>query len=215
MAREIKPLIDKNEVVILGEKHGKPESTQLFTEVCRNYTKSGKCLTVALEISSNQQTTIDRAMAGDSSISNIKISPIIDHPAYREMLSTLREMKHEGRCLNVIAIDGKAPKVSRDEWMTKVLCQYIDNGKVLCLVGNLHAIKKIRWENGVSDPFLGERLVDYGLNVCTVIQVQAKDEACSLLGPTLKDCKRILSNVAARVNSEPTSLVDYVLKISP
>ena len=43
---------------------------------------------------------------------------------------------------------------------------FLAKGKIVFLVGRLHAIKKIRWERGV-----GQILVRKGYDVCTVMQV--------------------------------------------
>ena len=48
---------------------------------------------------------------------------------------------------------------------------FLAKGKIVFLVGRLHAIKKIRWERGADRPFLGEILVRKGYDVCTVMQV--------------------------------------------
>ncbi|MDY0270780.1 hypothetical protein [Trichloromonas sp.] len=76
---------------------------------------------MALEISSDQQPALDRAMNGDGSVDEVVVDPIIDHPGYREMLAGLRGLKTKVRCLHVVAIDGIAEKIDRDAWMAEAL----------------------------------------------------------------------------------------------
>ena len=66
-------------ITIIGETHGHPESYKLFQSLIHDYLKSNQCLTVALEINSNQQSVINQG-----EVSDIEISSIIDHPAYRK-----------------------------------------------------------------------------------------------------------------------------------
>ena len=163
-----------------------------------------------LEIGSDQQPVIDKAMSGVGSVSDIKISSNIDHPAYREMLSGLRNMVAEGRCLKVVAIDGGPEGVSRDAWMAEVVSPYIAGGKVLALVGNLHAIKKIRWESVKDDPFLAERHVAKGYSVCSVMQLWGSESGLTEL--TVADASRVLDPVAAYVPDRASEFGDYVIR---
>lgn len=209
IAKQLSPLIGKHDILILGEKHGKQESTKLFTALTINIVETNTCIVVALEISSDQQSAIDRAMSGSGSVGGIKVSSIIDHPDYRQMLSELRDLTVEGRCLKVVAVDGYAQKQSRDEWMAMNIEPLLE-GKVLFLVGNLHAIKKIRWESGKDDPFLAERLVRKDYSVCSVMQLWDGKGGVSEL--TVDDAARVLDPVAAYVPTDASEFGDYVVR---
>ena len=71
--------ISIDSITIIGETHRHPESINLFQTLIHDYLKSNQCLTVALEINSNQQSVINQG-----EVSDIEISSIIDHPAYRK-----------------------------------------------------------------------------------------------------------------------------------
>lgn len=209
IVKQLSLLTDKHDLLILGEKHGKQESTKLFTALTNYLTKNHTCISVVLEISSDQQSAIDKAMSGSGSVSDINISSTIDHLGYRQMLSGLRGLTVEGRCLKVVAVDGYRQKPSRDEWMAMNI-EPLLKGKVLFLVGNLHAIKKIRWESGESDPFLAERLVAKGYRVCSVMQLwEGGDSAVTEL--IVADAVRVLEPVAAYIPENASEFGGYVV----
>ena len=211
ISKKLSLLAEQNDILIIGETHGKQESTKLFTALTNYLNQTDTCISIALEIGSDQQYVIDKAMSGVGSVSDIKVSPIIDHHAYREMLAELRIMVAKGKCLKVIAIDGHRDGVSRDAWMVEVVSPYIDKGKVLCLVGSLHAIKKIRWESGKHDPFLAERLVAKGYSVCSVMQLwDGKGDGVAEL--TVENAARVLDPVAAFVPEDASEFGDYLVR---
>lgn len=62
MAGDYTPIIDQikpNTITIIGEQHKHPESIILFQTLISDYLKQHKCLTIGLEIYSNQQPIID------------------------------------------------------------------------------------------------------------------------------------------------------------
>jgi len=44
-------------------------------------------------------------MQGRAVASDLKISPIIDHPALRSFINSIAKLKGEGACLSIITID--------------------------------------------------------------------------------------------------------------
>ena len=209
---QLGPLVMGSDVFILGEKHGRPESTGLFVDLVEEVSRAGECLTVALEISSGQQPALDRAMNGAGSVDDVAVDPIIDHPGYREMLARLRGLKAEGRCLHVVAIDGIEETLDRDAWMAEALTHYLGKGPVVCLLGCLHAAKKIRWEDGRVRPFLAERLVAKGVRVCSVVQIW-NGKGSDIVAPlTLEDVADVLDPVAARLPEDAREFGDYVVR---
>jgi erythromycin esterase-like protein len=170
-AAAIATLLQQTQVVILGEHHRQPESPRLVVAAVKAYLEAGGCLTVALEIPSDQQPTLDAAMRGKVPISAVRIHSVIDHPAYREMLAEFRDLIRAGRCLRVHAVDSpKEDSEPRDAWMAKEIQALIVNGPVLVLLGNLHALK-VAMSGGEKDsPFLAERLVRRGIQVLSVLQ---------------------------------------------
>ncbi|MDY0270411.1 hypothetical protein [Trichloromonas sp.] len=212
MPAQLAGRVKGSNVLILGEKHGKPESTGLFVTLVDEATRGGECLTVALEISSDQQPTLDRAMNGHGSIAEIVVDPVIDHPGYREMLARLRGLKAKRRCLHVVAIDGIPGTIDRDTWMAEALEPHIAKGKVICLLGRLHSAKKIRWEDGRDRPFLAERLVAKGVLVCSVVQIWDGKGSDFIAPLTLEGVADALDPVAARLPEDAREFGDYVVR---
>jgi hypothetical protein len=212
MPAQLAGMVKGSDVLILGEKHGKPESTRLFVGLVDEATRGGECLTVALEIGSDQQPALDRAMNGDGSINEVVVDSIIDHHGYREMLAGLRELKGEGRCLHVVAIDGIPETIDRDAWMAGVLEPHIAEGKVVCLLGRLHAAKRIRWEDGRDRPFLAESLVAKGVRVCSVVQIWDGKGSDKVVPLAIGDVAEVLDPVTARLPEEAREFGDYVVR---
>ena len=211
VARELIPLLDRNDILILGEFHGREESTRLLAGLADEATQGGGCLTVALEIGSEQQSTIDRVMSGQGEIAEIVVVSIIDHAGYREMLAALSRLSLAGRCLKVIAIDGEPEIVERDAWMAEKLEPYLGKGRVVALLGALHAAKDIKWDNGREKAFLAEKLVSKGYAICSV--QQRWDEGEVGVSPlTLDDVAEILDPVAARLPEKAREFGDYAVR---
>lgn len=209
---ELLPLFDRSDVLIIGESHGENESTRLLAALAGEATQGERCLTVALEIGSEQQSVIEKAMAGDSSIAEIVVAPAIDHAGYREMLAALSRLSVAGRCLKVVAIDGEPEIIERDAWMAEQLARFLGKGRVVALLGVLHAAKDIRWDNGREKAFLAERLVAKGFRVCSVVQIwdgQGNDKIAPL---TLEDVADVLDPVASGLPEDAREFGDYALR---
>jgi hypothetical protein len=136
-------------IIIIGETHGHPESYKLFQSLIQSHLKNNKCLTVALEINSNQQSVID-----SGKVSDIEISSIIDHPAFRNLIDDLITQKNNGVCLKLLAIDGAGDDIDmrRDAWMAINLAKA--DKPILALLGNMHTLKKVVWSNTTGLPFV-------------------------------------------------------------
>ncbi|MBW2186710.1 MAG: hypothetical protein JRG71_10050 [Deltaproteobacteria bacterium] len=211
IAKQLKQLTDKHDILIIGEQHGKQESTKLITELTNYLTQNDTNLSIALEVGSDQQAVIDRLMYDSGSVSDIEICQIIDHPAYREMLSGLKNLIAEGRRLQVIAIDGVRKCESRDAWMAEMVVPLINKGKVLCLVGNLHAIKRIRWESGDHNPYLAERIISEGYTVCSVFQLWGMGGGGTLSRISIDDVTGMLDLLSAYMPDEASEFGDYAV----
>ena len=148
--------IKSGTITIIGESQKKIESVQLFQGLVTDYLKQGQCLTVGLEIASNQQTVIDRIMQGRATAADIEIPPMIDHPPFRKMIDDLADLKRNGACLKLVAIDaGDDIDMGRDEWMALKLAELGNNETILVLLGALHSLKKVDWDlSMVADPSL-------------------------------------------------------------
>ncbi|SFM43650.1 hypothetical protein [Nitrosomonas communis] len=172
--------MEPNSITIIGEKHKRPESVHFFKSLITDYLQQNKCLTVALEIASNQQSFIDEIKQGRP-VSDIEIAPMIDHPPFRQLINDLAQMQGSNDCLKIIAIDaGIKSETRRDEWMATKLAEHVGQAPILALVGNLHTLKKVEWNYAMSkkEPYVAEILVSQGKNVRTYPQIWL-DRECS------------------------------------
>lgn len=211
VSRELLPLIDRSDILILGETHGREESTRLLAKLADEATQGGGCLTIALEIGSEQQSVIDRVMSGTAEVAEIVVVPVIDHVGYREMLAALSRFMFAGRCLTVIAIDGEPEVIERDAWMAEKLVPFLGEGRLVALIGALHAAKDIRWDNGREKAFLAEKLMAKGYAVCSVQQMWDEGEV-GVSPLTLDDVAEILDPVAARLPEKAREFGDYAVR---
>jgi hypothetical protein len=167
-------VITPDTITIVGETHQRAESVDLFQSLIDDYLQQNKCLIVALEIASNQQSIIDDAVRGKVAVSAIEIAPIIDHPPFRALIDNLVRMRSNGACLELAAIDaGIEKKTGRDEWMAAELAELVSQDPVLALLGNLHALKKIDWDMAMTSgsPYVAEILISQGYRINSFAQI--------------------------------------------
>ncbi|SCZ64719.1 TraB/GumN family protein [Thiohalomonas denitrificans] len=217
-------LLQPSTVVVLGEKHRQPESPQFVTRLAEAYLHQGGCLAVALEITSDQQPTLERVLAGELPVGSIQVFQGIDHPPYRIMIERLANLMQAGHCLTVHAIDEPTnEKGSRDAWMARAVEGLLTEQRaVLALIGNLHAVKTVHWEPTVLKPkrFLAEHLVDAGLVVVSVMQSWPEAASSTPLRATLVPAgapagitavSRITGILAAYPPKTPEDVTDWVI----
>lgn len=176
IVNQLKP----NTITIIGETHKRPKSITLFQSLITEHLKQNKCLTVGLEIASNQQTTIDKIKQGRAIISDIEISSIIDHPPFRKMIDALVKLQSKNECLKLIAIDaGDDIDLGRDKWMAINLAEQIGETSILVLLGGLHTLKKVDWDLSMTkgSPSVAEILFSQGYNIKTYPQIWT-DKTC-------------------------------------
>lgn len=165
--------MEPDSITIIGEKHKRPESVQFFKSLITDYLQKNKCLTVALEIASNQQSLIDEIKDGGP-VSDIEIAPMIDHLHFRELINDLAQMQKHNDCLKIIAIDaGIESKTRRDEWIATKLTEHAGQTPILVLMGNLHTLKKVEWNHAMAkkEPYVAKILASQGQNVKTYPQI--------------------------------------------
>jgi len=178
-----KPILNgmvPNNITIIGESHGRPETVQFFESLITEYLQQNKCLTIALEIASNQQSVINKVILGKAVVADIEISSIIDHPPFRSFISDMVEIRKHNDCLQIIAIDGWVGiDTTRDEWMSKILNERASHTPVLALLGNLHTLKKVDWNQAMTKGklYVAGILTSQGSNVKTYPQMWV-DRAC-------------------------------------
>jgi hypothetical protein len=158
---QIKP----GNIVFIGESHQRPESPQLIKRLVDAAIARHQCLTVGLEISRDQQPTIDDVVKGRAAVSDIKIPFAIDHPGIRDLIEQLGKIKEKSPCLGIEAIDARDADNDRDENMANRLAELPSNNPILVLVGGLHTLKKVTWTIRSGEPYVAEILVKRGFNV--------------------------------------------------
>jgi hypothetical protein len=207
-------LLNNYRVVLLGERHKMPESASLLTNLVRQFTASSdKCLSVALEIGSDQQEAINR----NGPVSKVFIHPIIDHPGYRKTLSDLRDFKKAGRCIKIMAIAVPENfRESRSSHMAEKIFQASRSGKVVALVGNTHAIKKITWKHATQSPSVAERLLARDVDSVSILQkwgarFGARQYKGSLVDMNEKLATFFLQSLAAFPPENPEDVADKVI----
>ncbi|SFM95347.1 hypothetical protein [Nitrosomonas communis] len=172
--------MEPQSITIIGESQQLPESIQFFQGLISSYLQQGKCLAVALEIVSIQQTILDQMVEGRTIKSDIKLPPMIEHTSYRSLVDDLVIMKRRGHCLRLIAIDAGGLNVNQDKWMAERLAKQISQAPILALLGNLHTLKKIGWNSSIGKafPYVAEILSSQGYRIKTYPQIR-QDKACN------------------------------------
>ncbi len=176
IVNQLKP----NTFTIIGETHKHPESLTFFQLLISDHLKQNKCLTVGLEIASNQQLIIDKIKQGRAVVSDIVIPPMIDHPAFRKMINDLVKLQQKHECLKLIAIDaGNDIDLDRDKWMAINLAETIGETPILVLLGGLHILKRVDWDLSMTkgSPSVSEILFSKGYNIKTYPQIWT-DKTC-------------------------------------
>ena len=173
LASEIISTCQDKELIVLGEKHRQPDSQALFLSLVRTLTAQGDSVFVGLEIPSERQDILNRFLAGEMLSPSELLSPLINHSAYIDMLQELGAISPEK--LTLRAIDATQKDTSRDGAMCRNIMAAVRDGqydKVVVLVGNIHASKHIKWhpEVGEAHKYLAGRLIEYGVNPCSIFQ---------------------------------------------
>ncbi len=163
------PILDQikpDTITLIGETHKKVESVELFQSLVLAVIKNQKCVVIGLEIASDQQAILDAINEGRASVEQIALWPVLDHLAYRRMLERFAELKQQGQCLKIVAIDASMDNlIDRDLWMTLSLAGQVGDAPVLVLLGALHTLKRVNWTSKASRPSVAELLTARGFRV--------------------------------------------------
>ena len=144
-----------HDIVFMGTTHRQPAIINLMVEMAPRFQSAG-VTHLALEISSDQQVSLDRFLATGSGMHRIKLHAAIDCPAYRQFLGALHCI-HPDRRPRVMAIDMPQAHynggMSRDEYMAGSLAAIIRSrpgSKILVMLGSLHVLRKLQWRPRLS-----------------------------------------------------------------
>ncbi len=163
------PILDQikpDTITLIGETHKKVESVELFQSLVLAVTEDSHCVVIGLEIASDQQANLDAIIEGRAAVEKIALWPQVDHLSYRRMLGKFAELKQQGQCLKMVAIDaGMDNVIDRDLWMALSLAGQVGDAPVLVLLGALHTLKRVNWKNTSSRPSVAELLIARGFSV--------------------------------------------------
>ncbi len=156
---------------IVGELHGTNEAPDAFVNLVCLASATGRPVTVAVEYSADSQPVIDTYLAsrgdGPAQAALLRLQPFTSEMqdgrgsvAFLHMWDRLRRMKQAGQINGVIASDvsrSSAPGQDRDAAMAQTWASIptADDGIILILVGNVHAMRK-------PMSFLGRTIVTAG-----------------------------------------------------
>ena len=161
-------LSEDSSVLILGEYQGNPESQKLTVALVKGLIHRENKFFFGLEIPSTSQNDLEKILVGEEPVCEEFISPIVDHPAYKEMLRELGMLQAKGVPLHIRAIDAPPSVQDRDGTMCRNVLVALDSGqydRLVILVGNIHGIKHIVWAPEVSHnhQYLTGRLIQEGV----------------------------------------------------
>jgi uncharacterized iron-regulated protein len=149
--------LQSHDIVFLGTRHKQPAILNFISEIITALHNSG-VTHIGLEIESDQQGKIDQFMKTGAGLSDIQIHSQIDCPEYRNLFNALRALDPNKRP-TPIALDLPKSKykkpISRDEWMAESILKIFKknpNVKMLIVIGDLHILKKLDWQNHVPNP---------------------------------------------------------------
>ncbi|VWX50884.1 hypothetical protein [Novosphingobium sp. 9U] len=144
--------------VIVGEMHGTNEIPAAFSNLICLAAATKRPVTVALEYPADGQAIIDTYLASNGNpeaqaalltlpLFSTRMQDGRGSVAFLRLFDTLRHMKRAGQIESVVASDvgrSTSPGQDRDAAMAKswMAIPAAQNGIVLALVGNLHAMRK-------------------------------------------------------------------------
>ena len=149
--------LESHDIVFLGTTHQQPRILSFLSNLIHTHTLHKVGVThICLEIPSDQQNKLDRFINSGQSLSKIKLWSAVDCPEYRNFLKTIRILPTDN-ALSPLAIDlprsrFKEEEISRNEYMAKRIAELYDepaSKKILVVLGNLHVLKKLNWEDHV------------------------------------------------------------------
>ena len=227
--------LKSHDIVFLGTTHRRQPILNFLSDLIPHLHEA-RVTHLGLEISSDQQDRIDRFLQTGRRLKDIVLHFQIECPEYRNIFTAIRGLGQPKRPA-VLALDLPKSmyqgKISRDEWMAGSIANIFHrnpNAKVLVVVGNLHVLKQIEWDEEVPDShgfvraYLNEltpRRRMFSIGQC----IDEKPNQCdftrkfsSLEGAVPMDCDRrfagwnlgIMATVAAKP-SEVWELLDGII----
>jgi len=218
----VEQYLDKNSVVIIGDTGFDLRSTAFIKNSIEEYVNSKGCIKVALEISTDQQEILNKALKGEQKFNQLKFNPYVDKDSYIDLLLGLRKLQQHGKCLEVFAID-KPPTIPVEKvaWMTAQVENLVGIEPVMVLSSNLQAIKKVEWMDSENRTrFLAERIRRKEIKTATIMQYwtsgECSDQRISKFilarGPRAADyVNDILDSIDAKASNLPYEITDSII----
>jgi len=145
-----------HDIVFLGTKHKQPQILKFISDLIPTLHEAGVSH-ICLEIASDQQGKINHYAHTGAGLSKIDVAHPIDCPEYRNLLQTIHFLPKKKQ-ITPVAIDLPrskfTEKISRDEYMAEAIAGLLNNNpdkKMLVVLGNLHVLKKLEWEDHVTN----------------------------------------------------------------
>ncbi len=149
--------LQSNDIVFLGTRHKRRPVLEFISKLFPLLHKTGTTH-LGFEIASDQQEKIGKFLKTREGLNDITIRPVIDCPEYRNMLRSLHFIDKRKRPA-VIALDLPESQyggdINRDEWMARFIKKVFyhnPRAKFFVVVGNLHILKTVRWQDQVHNP---------------------------------------------------------------
>lgn len=139
-----------HQIVLVGTIHQKPQILELTAQLLPLIRAAG-VTHLAIEVSSDQQSNIDRFIQNGTGLMDIHLHHSIDCMQYRRLFSIVRDLPSHQRP-HIVAIDLPPSQysghISRDAYMADALFDMFHprtDRKVLVILGSLHVLKKLDW----------------------------------------------------------------------
>jgi hypothetical protein len=189
-------ILDKfrdHDIVLLGTKHSQTSIIYTIIELLPLLSDAG-VTHIGLEIATDQQSKIDRFCRDGRELDDIEVFHVIDCPEYRDLLHAVRACSLQPVALDLPNSMWRSP-YTRDEWMAQTIRSVFAqtaNAKILVVVGNLHALKKVDWVSPCNQKsFINGYLEKYrpGVGVFSIVMecistLEVESPLCAILPKT-------------------------------
>lgn len=172
-------------LVLVGETHHRPESFRLMSAIMDTVAAEHRCLAVSLEVDYWQQPDLDALVAGTGPVEAVYVHPIIDHPAYRTLLTELASRLNTRGCGRMVAADSplEVPNEDRDAVIAQKTVAAMQNADVVVgLFGLRHVARGLIWRSAERSPVAADQMKAIGVKPFVVLQYWLQPEAPTFAG---------------------------------
>lgn len=148
--------LGSHQIVLMGTIHQEPQILELTAQLLPLIRAAG-VTHLAIEVSRDQQSNIDRFIQHGTGLMDIRLHHSIDCAQYRRLFTIVRDLPSQQRP-HIVAIDLPPSQYSgpfgRDAYMADRLSDMFQprtDRKVLVILGGLHVLKKLDWLPRITD----------------------------------------------------------------